>query len=105
MGIINGIGIAIAIVVAFILGAMMVISAYHRNPERMLRSYPKEGTLLITDVEGTGVKGAELNLNIDISEVKSKDLIILDVHSQMLTKKQYEDILKKEYEDESNVSL
>lgn len=103
MGIINGLGIAIAIVIAFILGGMMVISSYHRSPDRMLRSYPKEGTLLITDIEGN--LGADLNLNIDISDVMKKNVIILEVHTQKMSKRQFNDILNKEKEDESNVSL
>ena len=103
MGIINGLGIAIAIVIAFILGGMMVISSYHRSPDRMLRSYPKDGTLIITDVEGQ--LGADLNLNIDISDLMKKNVIILEVHTQRMSKGQFNDILNKEREDESNVSL
>lgn len=103
MEIINGVGIAIGMIIAFILGGMMVISSYHRSPDRMLRSYPKHGTLIITDIEGQ--LGADLNLNIDISEVMSKNLIILEVHTQKMSKKQFKDILEKERADESHVSL
>ena len=103
MEIINGIGIAIGMIIAFILGGMMVISSYHRSPDRMLRSYPKDGTLIITDVEGQ--LGADLNLNIDISDVMKKNVIILEVHTQKMSKRQFNDILNKEKENESNVSL
>ena len=103
MEIINGVGIAIGMIIAFFLGAMMVISTYHRHPERMMKSYPKHGTLLITDIDGD--LGADLNLNTDISDVMSSKAIILEVHTQRISREQYEKIIAKEKADESDVHL